>query len=73
VFIVEINGILTGKFMLLLGIGCAVMVASANDAKAYRTSVPPTISLAIGDQYELGQLTHPHQRVTPMLRNMLTS
>jgi len=43
------NGILTGKFVLLLGIGCAVMLAFANDTKA----------LAIGDQHELGQATPP--------------
>lgn len=59
VFIVKTNGILTRKFVLLFGIGCAVMLASANDAKAYPTTLPPTVSLTIGDQYELGQVTPP--------------
>jgi hypothetical protein len=43
------NGILRGKVVLLLGIGCAVMLAFANDARA----------LAIGDQHELGQASPP--------------
>lgn len=41
----QTNGIVTGKFVMLLGIGCAVILAFANDAKA----------LAIGDRHELGQ------------------
>jgi hypothetical protein len=57
IFVMKTNGISTGKFVLLLGIGCAVMLASANDAKAYWTTLPPSISLAIGDQHELGQVT----------------
>ena len=52
------NGILTGKFVLLLGIGCAVMVASGTDANANPIPLPPSINLAIGDQRELGQV-HP--------------
>jgi len=50
------NGILTGKFVLLLGIGCAVMVASGTDANANPIPLPPSINLAIGDQRELGQV-----------------
>ena len=53
------NGIVKGKFVLLLGIGCAVMLASANDAKANRIDMPPSINLSIGDQHELGQATPP--------------
>ncbi|PYK10539.1 MAG: hypothetical protein DME65_09720 [Verrucomicrobia bacterium] len=41
---------------MLLGIGCAVMLASAKEAKAYRTPLPPSINLTIGDQHELGQV-----------------
>jgi hypothetical protein len=52
--IMKINGPLTGKFVLLLGIGCAVILASAKDAKAYPVSLPPSINLTIGDQHELG-------------------
>jgi len=50
------NGILTGKFVLLLGIGCAVMVASGTDANANPIPLPPSINLAIGDQRELGKV-----------------
>ena len=50
----KINGVLTGKVVLLLGIGCAVLLASAKDAKAYPVSLPPSINLSIGDQHELG-------------------
>src|ERR1700756_2464176 len=53
------NGIVTGKLVLLLGIGCVVMLAWANDAKANRTPLPPSINLAIGDQHELGQVIPP--------------
>jgi VPDSG-CTERM motif len=52
--IMKINGVLTGKVILLLGIGCAVLMASAKDANAYPVSLPPGISLTIGDQHELG-------------------
>jgi len=45
---------LTGKLVLLLGIGCAVMLASASEAKANRIAVPPSINLTIGDGHELG-------------------
>ena len=48
------NGMLTGKLVLLLGIGCAVMLASASEAKANRIAVPPSINLTIGDGHELG-------------------
>jgi hypothetical protein len=48
-------GIVTGKFVMLLGIGCAIILASAKDASANRISLPPSINLAVGDQHELGQ------------------
>ena len=52
------NGILTGKFVLLLGIGCAVMLTSGTDANANPIPLPASINLGIGDQRELGQV-HP--------------
>ena len=52
--IMKINGVLTAKVVLLWGIGCAVLLASAKDANAYPVSLPPSINLAIGDQHELG-------------------
>ena len=52
----ETNGVLTGKFVLLLAIGWAVMWASGTDAKADRIPLPPSINLTIGDQQELGQV-----------------
>ena len=55
----KINGVLTGKVVLLLGIGCAVLLASAKDAKAYPVSLPPSINLAIGDHHELGRVQPP--------------
>ena len=48
------NGILTGKFVLLLGIGCAVMIASAKDANAFPKQLPPGVNLTIGDAHQLG-------------------
>jgi VPDSG-CTERM motif len=57
--IMKTNGILTGKFVLWLGIGCAVMLASGNNANANRISLPPSINLTIGDQHELGQAQPP--------------
>ena len=54
--IMKTNGILTGKFVLLLGIGCAVMLASATDANANRILLPASINLTIGDQHELGKV-----------------
>ena len=48
------NGIITGKLVLLLGIGCAVMLASGSEAKANRIPLPPGINLTIGDGHELG-------------------
>jgi hypothetical protein len=57
--IMKTNGILKGKFVLLLGIGCAVLLASARDANANRIPVPPSINLTIGDQHELGQVQPP--------------
>ena len=54
--IMKTNGILTGKFVLLLGIGCAVMLASGTDANANRITLPPSINLTIGDQQELGKV-----------------
>ena len=53
------NGISIGKFPMLLGIGCAVILASVSDARANRIPLPPTINLAIGDQHELGQVIPP--------------
>jgi hypothetical protein len=50
------NGISKGKVVLLLGIGCAVMLASGSKANANRISIPPSINLTIGDQRELGQV-----------------
>jgi protein with PEP-CTERM/exosortase system signal len=48
------NGIITGKLVLLLGIGCAVMLASGKEAKANRIPLPASINLTIGDGRELG-------------------
>ncbi len=45
-----------GKVVLLLGIGCAVMLASGTDANANRIPLPPTINLTNGDEHELGQV-----------------
>ena len=56
IFVMRTNGILTGKFVLLLGIGCAVMLASGTDANANRIPLPPSINLTIGDQHELGKV-----------------
>ena len=53
------NGILKGKFVLLVGIGCAVLLASTRDANANRIPLPPSINLTIGDQHELGQAQPP--------------
>jgi len=53
------NGIVTGKFVLLLGIGCAVTFASVSNASASRIPFPPSINLAIGDPHELGQASPP--------------
>jgi hypothetical protein len=53
------NGISKGKFVLLLGIGCAVMIASGTNANANRIPLPPSINLTIGDQHELGQVQPP--------------
>lgn len=53
------NGTVTGKFVMLLGIGCAVILASAKDASANRIALPPNINLAIGDQHALGQASPP--------------
>jgi hypothetical protein len=50
------NGISKGKVVLLLGIGCAIMLASGSNANANRISLPPSINLTIGDQRELGQV-----------------
>ena len=50
------NGILTGKFVLLLGIGCAVMLASGTDANANRIPLPASINLTIGNPHELGKV-----------------
>jgi len=52
--IMKSNGVFTGKIILLLGIGCAVLLASAKDASAYPVSLPPSINLTIGDGHELG-------------------
>ena len=50
------NGILRGKFVLLFGIGCAVMFVFGSNANANRIPVPPSINLTIDDQHELGQV-----------------
>jgi hypothetical protein len=52
-------GFVTGKLVMLLGIGCAVVLASAKDASANRITLPPSINLAIGGQHELGQASPP--------------
>jgi hypothetical protein len=52
--IMKINGVLKGKVVLLFGIACAVMLASAKDAKAFSKPLPPSINLTIGDEHELG-------------------
>ena len=57
--IMRTNGIVTGKFVMLLGIGCAIILASAKDASANRISLPPSINLAVGDQHELGHASPP--------------
>jgi protein with PEP-CTERM/exosortase system signal len=54
--IITTNGISKGKVVLLLGIGCAAMLASGSNANANRISLPPSINLTIGDQRELGQV-----------------
>ena len=53
------NGIITGKLVLLLGIGCAVILASGSEAKANRIPFPQSINLTIGDGHELGQAIPP--------------
>jgi hypothetical protein len=58
-FIMKTNGISIGKFIMLLGTGCAVILASSNDASANRIPLPATINLTIGDQHELGQASPP--------------
>ena len=66
-FIMKTNGILTGKFVLLLGIGCAVMLASGTDANANRIPLPASFNLTIGNQHELGKVfSQPRQRMTPL-------
>jgi hypothetical protein len=42
-FIMRTNRILTGKFVLL-GIGCALMLAFSQNADAIRQPMPPTIN-----------------------------
>ena len=70
----KINGIVTGKFVMLLGIGCAIILASAKDASANRISLPPSINLAVGDQHELGQASPPvPEGETQISHNILTS
>ena len=48
------NGILIRKFVLVLGIGSVVLLASGKDAKAYPTPLPPSLNLTIGDGHEFG-------------------
>ena len=45
------------KIAGLLAAVCAVMLASANEAKAFRHPLPPFGNLAIGDGHELGTVT----------------
>ena len=66
-------GIVTGKFVMLLGIVCALILASAKDASANRIALPPNINLAVGDQHALGQASPPVPRETPPSPNMSTS
>lgn len=44
---------------MLLGIGCALILASAKDASANRIALPPNINLTVGDQHALGQASPP--------------
>ena len=55
----KMNGIVTGKFLMLLGIGCAFILASASEVKANRIPKPPSINLAIGGGHELGTAIPP--------------
>jgi hypothetical protein len=48
------NGISRGKFVMLLGIGCSVMLAFSPNASATPHPLPPAINLTIGDAHELG-------------------
>ncbi len=41
---------------MLLGMSCAVMLASGVDANANRIPLPASINLPIGDQHELGKV-----------------
>ena len=50
----KINGVLTGKVVLLLGIACAALLASATDANAVPKQLPPSVNLTIGDAHQLG-------------------
>jgi VPDSG-CTERM motif len=57
--IMKTNGILVGKFVLLLGIGCAIMLASGTHANAAQIPLPSSVNLTIGDPHELGKVQPP--------------
>jgi len=46
----------SNNLALVFAAVCALILACGNDAKAYRTSPPPSINLAVDDQHELGQV-----------------
>jgi hypothetical protein len=54
------TSVISARKLVLLALvaSCAVMLASANDAKANRSPLLPVINVAIGDEHELGQV-HP--------------
>ena len=52
------NGIVYRKIALLAAVVCAVMLAPSHEAKANRSPLPPATVLGIGDQHELGTVTH---------------
>ena len=58
-FNMKTSAILTSKFVLLLAVGCTVIFASVSNVSANRIPLPQSISLAIGDQHELGRAIPP--------------
>jgi hypothetical protein len=61
---------LTGKVVMLLGIGCALILASAKDADAYPNPLPPSINLAVGINTSWAKFTQLYPRATPISHNM---
>jgi hypothetical protein len=51
----------SNNLALVSALFSTLILACGNDAKAYRTPLPPSINLAIGDQHKLGQV----QAATP--------